>query len=70
MMEITETIEPLGMDNDYYNQGRLKRRLNGENVGLQINPETTRSANSLKSFRPDKLDSRRSMLSKRSHLEE
>lgn len=50
--------------------GRLKRRLNGENLAFQVLQETNRSANSIKSFRPDKLDSRRSMLSKRSNLED
>ena len=38
--------------------GRLKKRLEGEQP-IPLNPETGRSKTSLKSFRPDRLDSLR-----------
>lgn len=54
-----------GYGEDIHSKGRLKSRLEGETIPL--NPETGRSKNSLKSFRPERLDeSRRPVLTNRS----
>ncbi len=61
MTEVKEPLKGFGHE-DGYGLGRLKKRLEGDNIpsGIPMNPSTGRSATSLRSFKPDKLDSLRS----------
>lgn len=52
---MTEVKEPLTNANDIYGLSMLRRRLNGEVVPLK-QENTNRSSTSLKSFRPEKIN--------------
>lgn len=57
---MTDVKDPLGaFAADIYGKGRLKKRLDGEDGVAPKGQESSRSTASKKSFRPDRLNSKR-----------
>jgi hypothetical protein len=54
LVEMTDLKQPLQSGEDLYGPSALRRRLNGDT--LPIKQESNRSMSSLKSFRPDKMN--------------